>query len=465
MKIANLYKTTALLLVVLFTSCDKFLDIQPKGVVIPSKLDDYIALMSAPLEITRTGNNMHYFTDEITLPDAYRPSVAGSFIGNVAIRGYDFEKELYDVSENDLDWNLAYRAIYITNTVLVGLETNTENNLAKKNQVKGEALVHRAFYYLMLVNEYAKHYSTTAATDLGVPMPLKPDINALPDRASVKAVYDQIEKDLLTAADILPEKSAYTYRPNKAGAYGVLARMYLYMGNWEKTYEYANKAFAISNFIYDYNTFSWTNTTNPAAGQLLGYASTSVDKRHIVLLKYMAKVGSYGDYYFLYSDSQKSLYETNDLRFTFGATTKKFSGAALLGFGIMDNSGVYDYNNGGITTQELVLMRAEASARLNHTQAALDDLDLLRKKRFSGTYVNLTATTPAAALDLVLKERRLELAFQGFRLIDIKRLNLEGRNISIVHGAKTLSANDPRFVLPIPSKVISLNPNIAQNPR
>lgn len=465
MKISNLYKCGVVLVAMLFSSCDKFLDVQPKGVVIPAKLDDYIALMSAPLEITRTSNNMHYLTDEIVLPEENRKTAATGFVGTSGVRAYDFEAELYDVTENDVDWNLAYRAIYIANTVIVGLETNTENDITKRNQVKGEALVHRAYAYLTLVNQYGKHYSSSAATDLGVPMPLRPDINALPSRATVKAVYEQIEKDLLEAAAILPTTSTYSYRPSKAGAYGVLARMYLYIGNWDKTYEYANKAFTISNFIYDYNVFSFVNPSNPAASQITGYPGAAIDRRHIVLMKYLVKVGSFGNYDFFYSDEQQNLFEANDLRKTFGSTTKNYSGVVLKGLGIMDTKAAYDYNNGGITTQELILMRAEASARLKNRQSALDDLNTLRKKRFSGTYVDLTAATDVDALNLVLRERRIELAFTGLRLADIKRLNVEGRNINIVHGNKTLLANSPRFVLPISAKVLSLNPNIEPNPR
>lgn len=476
MKLFNIYKYTIVLAVVLFSSCNKFLDVEPKGVVIPTTLDDFAALMSAPLEVSRTANNMHFMTDEITLPDANRPG-AGNYPGPAAIKAYDFEAELYDVTEVDQDWNTAYRTIYVANSVLSGLEINTETDQAKRNQVKGEALVHRAYAYLTLVNEYAKHYSSTAETDMGVPLNLKVDINALPARASVKAVYAQIEKDLLEAAAILADKSTYTYRPNKAGAYGVLARMYLYMGNWAKTEEYASKALAINNFIYDYTTFTLTNTANPPFAQITGYPSSSIAKKHNVLLKYSLKAGSY-EYNFLYADEQYNLfnpaapnpanyYDVNDLRQVFGSSTKNYSGTIPNGGkGIMDTNGIYDYENSGITTQELVLMRAEALARLNQTQPALDALNALRKKRIpTAKYADLNAATPADALNLVLRERRIELAFSGLRLADIKRLNLEGRNISVTHGTKTLAANSPRFVLPIPSKVISLNGNIIQNPR
>lgn len=481
MKLFKIYKYTAVVLsIVLFTSCDKFLDVEPKGEVIPTTLDDYLALMSAPLQVGRTSNNTHFITDEINLPDAYRAGANG-YPGPGALKAYDFEAELYDVSEEDEDWNVAYRTIYVANSVLSGLETNTETNQAKRNQAKGEALVHRAYSYLTLVNEYAKHYSNSAETDMGVPLNLKVDINALPARASVKEVYTQIEKDLLEAANILSEKSTYAYRPNKAAAYGVLARMYLYMGNWAKTAEYAGKALAISNFIYDYNTFTLVSPAKPHSSAINGYPSSSIAKKHIVLSKYSLKVGSY-EYNYLFSKEQFNLfnpiaqdpsdpnfpYNVNDLREVYGSSPYGYSGKPFVdeGRGIKDTFGTYDYNNSGITTQELILTRAEALARLNQTQLALDDLNTLRKKRIpTKKYVDLTAASGPDALELVLKERRIELAFSGLRLADIKRLNLEGRNISVTHGSKTLPANSPRFVLPIPSKVISLNGNIKQNPR
>lgn len=466
MKISTLYKSSLILLIVLFASCDKHLDVKPKGIVIPSTLEDYQALMNNSQEVSRTSNNSIYMSDEIELLDNYRAGAIG-FAGNSSIKAYDFQDELYDVTESDEDWRIAYRTIYICNTILSGLENNTENNPAKRDQVKGEALVHRAYTNLSLVNEYAKHYSAAADTDPGIPMPLKVDINALLPRVTVKTVYQQIEKDLLEAAAILPEKSNFIYHPNKVAAYGTLARMYLYMGNWNKAFEYADKAFKLNSFIYDYNTFSFSVPDNKTTGQLLGYPNVTLDKKHIVLLKFNNKAGGF-NYFFTFSNAQKASYGTGDLRLELASTPRNYSGTIYPngGLGIMDTRGPYDYNNAGITTQEMLLIRAEANARLGNTVPALADLEILREKRIkTANYAKLSASSPEEVVNLVLKERRLELAFTSARLIDIKRGNLEGRNISIVHGPKTLPANDPKFVLPIPSKVISLNPNIVQNPR
>ena len=466
MKISkNIYKLILPLFLIVFVSCDKFLDVVPKGVVIPKTLDDYQALLSAPLEITRTSNTYLFMTDEIVMPESYR-SAANSYPGKSAVKAYDFENELFDVNEDDPDWTIGYRTIYICNTVLSNIDNNNEADLIKKNQIKGEALVHRAYTYLTLVNEYAKHFNaTSASTDLGVPMPLKPDINALLPRASVKVIYDQIEKDLLDAMNLLPDRSTYTYRPNKAAAFGTLARMYLFMGNWTKANEYAGKAYQLSNFIYDYNSFSWADPSNRAISALTGYPASSVNMKDIVLQKYLRLAGGY-NFVFFFSSAQSGLFTNGDLREVFGSSPKDWYGTTLQFPGILDTKASYDYNHAGITTAELLLTRAEAQARLLNTQAAIDDLNTLRKKRFkTATYTDLTAATPEQALQLVLNERRIELAFNGLRLFDIKRLNMLGANISITHGTKVLPAGDPRFVLPIPAKVISLNANIVPNPR
>jgi tetratricopeptide (TPR) repeat protein len=448
------------------TSCDKFLDVEPKGIVIPTTIEDYDALLSAPLEIGRTSNIQVYLTDDIFLPEEKRSSANSGFPGKEGVLAYDFADNIYDSNEDDQDWNIAYRTIYVSNTVIEGLKASKEQDSPEKKRVLGEALVHRAFAYLNLVNAYAKHYnSATASTDLGVPMHLEPNINALPARSTVQEVYNQIEKDLMQSIDLLPQTPKYSYRPGKAGAYGVLARMYLFMGNWANALDYANKAFAINNHIYDFNEFSWSNPSNKHWSQINGYPSATVQKKDIVLQKYLRVVGSYGTDY-MFSQDLLEQYQPGDLRLEFGSVDFDYYMNPLPGKGILDTKAAYDYNHGGITTAELLLISAEALARTNKPQEAIAKINTLRRNRISAElYQELTASGAAEALEIVLKERRVELAFKGMRLYDIKRLSQEGRNVVITRGAANIAGNDPRLVLPIPSKILAMNPNIVPNQR
>ncbi|MGP1422057.1 MAG: RagB/SusD family nutrient uptake outer membrane protein [Tannerella sp.] len=447
------------------SACDDFLDIKPKGVVVPSTLGDFEYLLSEPYVFSRTSNMSAYMTDEITLPDENRGDVR--LVGISAIRAYDFEPLFFELDETDSDWENAYKTIYTCNTILSGID-KAENSLGiDRNRIRGEALAHRAFTYLQLVNAYAKHYHpATADTDMGVPMPIKPDINALLPRSSVKEVYGLIESDLLEAAELLPDKGKYNYKPTKSAAYGILARVYLYKADYPNARTYAQKALDANSYLYDYNhDTAWIDPKAKHRG-LKNFPNVANDIKDIILYKYQNKAGAYAFTFFM-SPELEALYVPGDLRFTLGTTQEDWYGASLKGTGILSsNVFVGNYEYGGIQTNEMYLIRAEANAREGKITDALSDLNAIRVKRFTPeTYTDLKASSKEEALQLVLRERRLELAFTGLRLADIKRLNQEGHNIVIKHGKVTLTPDDNRLVMPIANKVLARNPNIKQNPR
>lgn len=110
-------------------------------------------------------------------------------------------------------------------------------------------------------------------------------------------------------------------------------------------------------------------------------------------------------------------------------------------------------------TDEIYLIRAECYARNGDKTNALKDLNDLLITRFkTGTFVPFTASTPEEALNIILQERKKTLVLRGLRWIDIKRLNLEGRNISITRKVDgityTLPPNDPRFAVPLHSILV-----------
>ena len=99
---------------------------------------------------------------------------------------------------------------------------------------------------------------------------------------------------------------------------------------------------------------------------------------------------------------------------------------------------------------ELYLMRAECNFRLGTSIGAdpLDDINVLRDRAGIGELEDLT-------LDAILLERNKELAFEGYRLHDLKRTK---KNIG------TFPHNSPKMVFPIPYREISVNPALVQNP-
>ena len=130
-------------------------------------------------------------------------------------------------------WNYLYKLIKSANDVL---KTTVDDS---KKEERGQALGMRAFAYLTLVQMYQHTYSGHE-NDPAVPIVLEttePDVLSNNPRASVQAVYDQIEKDLLQAHGDLAEfqRLNITYI-NQSVISGLLARMYLLKEDWFNAY-------------------------------------------------------------------------------------------------------------------------------------------------------------------------------------------------------------------------------------
>lgn len=132
-----------------------------------------------------------------------------------------------------------YAALTDANVVierLPAVKASKEEQKAK-DQYLGNAYFARAFYHFNLAMRWAKPYEEVSAkTTLGIPLALKPFILDKPTRATNKETYDQILKDLHLADSLL------AHVPTKEGNEEISAdavkafraRVYLYMGNMEK---------------------------------------------------------------------------------------------------------------------------------------------------------------------------------------------------------------------------------------
>ena len=118
-----------------------------------------------------------------------------------------------------------------------------------------------------------------------------------------------------------------------------------------------------------------------------------------------------------------------------------------------------------------MLIKAEAYAAQGQDAPALAALDAVRSQRYANfTSGGETGSVLKAAIQL---ERRLELAFEGARFTDIKRMGLPVNRSLFGHLSDgtgqaadilILPAADYRFNLPIPLRELNLNPNMVQSP-
>lgn len=476
-----------LIMVLSTVGCKDFLDIKPKGLMIPSSTDDYRKVLdfvgnknSVGLQATiyNTYGIANLLADDYQVADS---ATYKTILSNTGVplndRGdlFKWAKEgfIYTETLQDPDWYSLYGQIFIANTAIDGL-SKASGAESVKASLTAEAKFHRAFCHLALVNIYAKHYTPTGApTDLGVPLRLDISLTASLKRATVKEVYDAVISDLEKAIPDLPPVQQYTHRPNKAAAYALLARTYLYQGNYAKALEYANLGLNVTDFLYNFNTTMIRTLGDP----LYNYFDQSItawyDKELLCQKETCMVSGTYYRGYIL-SDAQTvdSLYDiVNDLRYFI-----KFSltGASYTYTEVQKRWGatVGYYPIVGVTVPEMILTRAESLARIGgatNLTAAIADLNKLRVTRYiTGTYVNYVSSnyTQSQIVQLVLNERRREFFGNGLRWFDLKRLNaLENANITIQRNFTNdkLAPGDIHWVMPIGKIYITQNPEIIQN--
>ena len=341
-------------------------------------------------------------------------------------------------------WVESYDGINIVNNVLSALEVVNADDRAR---VEGEARFIRALLYFDLVRYYAQPYEGGAANDqLGVPIVLTPTrgVSAENDvvRATVQAVYDQVLTDLTTAVDLLPPTNGVYAGSLTATA--LLARVYLQMDRYAEARDAASTVIESGSFsLTPTYAEAFMNGSN-SVEDIFAIQVSSQDGANSLTTFYSVPEfgGRDGDIEIL--DNHLALYEDNDARL-----------ALFFERGDVIYTGKYNNQFANVTVirlAEMYLIRAEANARLDTEEGASPAEDINRLRNRAGLD-DLAANEVDVAF--ILEERRRELAFEGFRIHDIKRLQ---------GSVGTFAYNANELVFPIPAREIVANPNIEQNP-
>ena len=463
----NVTTILAICVVVMLTGCNDYLDIKPKGEKIPTMVSDYETLLNYESVQKVSDTYPAYLTDDVFLPDvAEGTATPGLNSVDQSIRNlYLFKKEVFGDAQDDGFWFASYNRIYYYNTVIDNIMDADGSDEQQKLSIRAEALISRALEYLYLVNGYAKYYDVrTAESDPGVPLILDEDISKKNlVRASVKDVYAQILSDLQTALPNLPvQAKGNAFRASKAAGYGVLAKMYLYMGNYAEALKAANEVLEINNSLLDLKKYAVVK-----AQSSIGRTNVpqDIDNPENIYIKFAPYVYGLSSKVFG-SDELISLFSEDDMRLQVYFTknfrnipTDKYVWAPYL------------RANLAVSSPEIYLIAAECEAREGSIERAIALINKLRDNRIKNN-TDIVATDRNDALQKVLEERRRELAMSGMvRYIDLKRLNQESQFAKTVthvtgEGTFSLEPNSPLYVLPIPAKVMRFNKNsMKQNER
>lgn len=459
----NVTTILAICVVVMLTGCNDFLDIKPKGEKIPTTVSDYETLLNYESVQKVSDTYPAYLTDDVFLPDvAEGTATPGLNSVDQSIRNlYLFKKEVFGDAQDDGFWFASYNRIYYYNTVIDNIMNADGSDEQQKLSIRAEALISRALEYLYLVNGYAKYYDVrTAESDPGVPLILDEDISKKNlVRASVKDVYAQILSDLQTALPNLPvQAKGNAFRASKAAGYGVLAKMYLYMGNYAEALKAANEVLEINNSLLDLKKYAVVKAQSSIGRTNVPQDIDNPENIYIKFAPYVYGLSSkvYG------SDELISLFSEDDMRLQVYFTknfrnipTDKYVWAPYL------------RANLAVSSPEIYLIAAECEAREGSIERAIALINKLRDNRIKNN-TDIVATDRNDALQKVLEERRRELAMSGMvRYIDLKRLNQESQFAKTVthvtgEGTFSLEPNSPLYVLPIPAKVMRFNKNSMQ---
>ena len=494
--------TTILLLFSLLAGCQKYLEKVPLDSINPTNFfkteDDAVAAINGayqPLQWPKLYNFQIWGTDIWA-----GNSIVGAGGGTDGIATQDVSNFVTtSANEAALDlWRGPSPGILRCNLVLQKVP-GMDISQGIKDRILGEAKFLRANYYFILVRGFGDVPLVTEVPDQLNDAFLKPS------RTAKAQVYEQIIKDLTEAITLLPPFQSYSGanigRASKGAAAGMLAKVYLTLGNYQKALELTEQ---VATLGYTLNE-NYTDNFNPLkkntdeslfevqyygkannAGffdndNMASWVSTFTGPRNSNLV-----AGAYG--WNQPTAEFVNSYEAGDTRkdqtilYEGGPDfddQKYKSSYSVTGFNLrkflVPKSISPDYNTSPsnfpvLRYADVLLMQAEALNELGRTdeaQAAASDRNSggpLNRVRARAGLANVAGLSQAALRTKILDERRIELAFEGHRWFDLLRINNGQYAIDFLHSIGKANASTKHLLLPIPQKEIDANPNLVQNP-
>ncbi len=451
-----------------FTACDKILDTEPKQAIsAEGALNSITGVKGLLVNVYDNMQATGYYGRDLIVQSEVLSDNARITVSN----SNRFVNESNNVVRAHFDdFDISYQMINKLNLVVDHVDATTDGSTTEKAQIKGEALFLRGLLYFNLVNEYGynpKHIRN--GFDAGVPLMLKGVSGAsqvtYPERAKVTEVYAQIKKDVLDAAGLLTNTRSKSVA-SKAAAEALLSRIALYNGDWNETVRYATDAInsGFATFVNTPTAASYasifTQKVSPESLFELNYEINESLSSNSIQSIFMEVSGSgYGDV--VPQNNFMATFEDGDLRKD--VILKPIVKAGEPVFQVQKYggySGGYGADNIRILRMsEMYLNRAEAYARLGNDDLAQEDVNRLRVR----AGLPETTATGDALLEIILKERRIELAFEGHRWFDLMRT---GSDVVKENSTSsfTLPFSDYRVLAPIPQAQLDINKQLVQNP-
>lgn len=432
----------------LLTSCEKFLEVDPQLQVDESKAITNASSATTALNglYNRLGTNDYYGSNF--------PALSYLSGGDVQWSGSQSAPQEVVLHRLTADngyvgsaWAAIYKTILSANYIIQAVPQVVDPLFteAQRNEVLGQAYFIRSLAYFDLARGWG-----------GVPIILTPtresSENANVAKSTLAETYAQVLKDLELAESLLPE-TTNRQKATRKTVWALRSRYHLYRSGWEQAESYATKV------INDSGNYS---LLKPYAAF---FASNAVGTRESVFeLSYtISATNNHSNWWLPPALGGRREWSPTPQLVTLltsaetGGGRKELLGQTAAPGNLWYGKLYYRAPTGTdpayiIRTAELYLIRAEARAQQNNLIAALNDLNAVRDR---AGLAALITTDKTAVLNAIAQERRLEFAFETDRWFDLVRTGKAGEVLGIT--------NPNKYLFPIPTAEIVANSAIVQN--
>ena len=347
-------------------------------------------------------------------------------------------------------WQTMYAVIRNANFVLFSLPNISDATPEQLIAFEAEARFIRALVYYDMVRVFDGIPLVTNFAD-------NTDNLNLDARSSVEDVYSFIIAELQFAEQNLGNTPNAPFRARPMAATALLARVYLQSGQnnlaAQKASEVIGGGFTLQSNYRDI----FVVQGNSEMILELSFTNVSGDQSSLAISSDPATGGQKfylrPEFYEIFAESGAA----GDTRFAASVLQQ----GSILRVIKYFRSSTNDDNVPLIRLAEMYLIRAEANARIAGatgltTPSILSDINVIRNRAGLAPLLLTNIATTEAALAEILRQRRLELAFEGHRYSDLRRYGLIGN---------LFPANEQfRVVWPIPFQEIEVNNSLVQNP-
>jgi len=466
-------------LATLFTSCDDYLD------TVPSKGENEV--LNSGKQIDALFNSSDIFNTKVSyaiassddinvMPEMYDQM---GWMGDSYLNGYVFGiADAANAQYGDEVWESEYNKVFTANLVISEIDKVEGLTEQQRTDYLAQAHFTRALAYWNLVQTYCMPYADETKGDLGLPLKQTTSYEENVNRATLQETYDLIEADLTEAMKTSQTDIGSRWRVSVPAVQAMMARFYLFTQQYDKAADLAQKALQSPDAtLQDYNELTQIEdfASNPITGdgepvfysELYGYAPNQMaDYQENYYSQYFSV--SSGNY-MIPSETLLALYDqSNDLRYEqfFGHHTLWNVWVGGFGDDILYHKFYHyiyeDQLQSGPTVPEMLLTAAEALARLNQVNEAMQLVNQLRHARMRNDSegINLTASNRDEAIQQILDERHREMPFL-MRWFDIRRLaynETTADDVTVEHVFYKVVDNAPdgqtflRYTLPVKSR-------------